>query len=61
MYRVPQGEQYMVQLKNPVVAGLRDSRTPPERPCYNRVLSPLASRVVSTCTVRGLYFQVNLQ
>jgi len=41
--------------------GLRDPRTPPERPCCNRALSPLASRVASTYTVRGLYIQVMLQ
>jgi len=46
-----QGEQDMAQSKNPVVAGLRDPRTPLERPCCNPAPGALALRVASACIV----------
>jgi len=53
MFRVRQGERDRVQSKNPVVAGLRDPRTPPERPCCNRAPSPWprASRPPALCVL----------
>ena len=53
MFRVRQEEQNRVQSKNPILAGLRDPKTPPERPCCNQALSVLASRLVSAYTVRA--------
>ena len=51
MFRVCQEEWNRVQSKNPRVAGLRDPKTPPERPCCNQALSVLASRLVSTSPI----------
>ena len=53
MFRARQEERNRVQSKNPRVAGLRDPKTPPERPCCNQALSVLALRLMSAYTVRA--------